>query len=236
MSLENTDPNQQLPDQQMTEGMEKQVPEKAQARKKKQRKFSWFRFFGRLFLVFGVLLGITYLVAYFYFNAYLRKEIIRLASSKTDSLYTLQIDYIGVNLFTSSIQVKNAHFYKNPSKWNAFKQQFPDTNYLDVDAQMERFRITGISWLHFLKTREIKIKKIIFQKPQIKFKGNKKRNKDHQRPPPKPIQALTKIIGKIADNLTIEQISIEEGEVDFYNQTPKGLAHHQVEKFTTEIT
>lgn len=235
MSLENTDSNQQLPDQQIAGGVEKQVPEKTQARKKKKRKFSWFRFFGRLFLVFGVLLGITYLMAYFYFNAYLRKEIIRLASSKTDSLYALQIDYIGVNLFTSSIQVKNAHFYKNPSKWNTFKQQFPDTNYLDIDAQMERFRVTGISWLHFLKTREIKIKKIIFQKPQIKFKGNKKHNKDQQRPPPKPVQALTKIIGKIADNLTIEQISIEEGEVGFYNQTPKGQAYHQVEKFTTEI-
>ena len=234
MALDNTTPNQDLPDEDSPRG--ETAPE-GKALPKKKRRFSWFRFLGRSFLVFGLLLGLVYLVAYFYFNTYLRKEIIRQVSVKTDSLYALKIDYIGINLFTATLQVKQAHFQKNTQKWNAFKQQFPDTNYLDMDAHLERLRITGIRWVHFLKTGEIKIKQIVFQKPRIKFHGKtkKKSSKLEQKPPPKPIQALAKILGKFSSDLTIEKIKIEEGEVDFSHQSPRGKAQHQLEQFNTEI-
>ncbi|OJJ17743.1 hypothetical protein BKI52_28175 [marine bacterium AO1-C] len=234
MSLENTKPNPELPDENSPESEEAL---EGKASQKKKRRFSWFRFFGRLFLVFGLLLGLVYLVAYFYFNSYLRKEIIRQVSAKTDSLYALKIDYIGINLFTSTLQVKRAHFQKNPQKWNAFKQQYPDTNYLDMDAQLDRLRITGIRWVHFLKTGEVKIKNIIFQKPKIKFHGKSKKKlpKKERKPPPKPIQALAKALGKFASDLTIEKIQVEDGEVDFSNQSPRGKAQHQLEHFSTEV-
>ena len=235
MSLENTDPNHELPNRSMAEGIERQTSENENEKDKKKRRFSWFRFFGRLFVILGVLLGIIYLVAYFYFNAYLRREIIRLVSTKTDSLYTLKIDYIGVNLFTSSIQVKKAHFYKNLNKWEAFHKQFPDTNYLDMDARMERFRITGIDWVHFLKTREIKIKKIIFQKPEIIYRGVRKKSKPNKRPPPKPVEALAEAVNKIADGLSIGQIKIEDGAINFFNKLPKGQARHQVANLNAEV-
>lgn len=234
MSLENTDPNHESSNERIAEGAEKQASENGNEQRKK-RKFSWFRFFSRLFVILGVLFGIVYLVIYFYFNAYLRKEMIRMVSAKTDSLYALKIDYIGVNLFTSSIQVKKAHFHKNLKKWDAFRKQFPDTSYLNLDARMERLRVTGIDWVHFLKTREIKIKKIIFQRPQISYRGRRKKIKRNKRPPSKPIEALAQAVNKIADGLTIEQIKIVDGTVNFFNRSPKGQAQHQVENLNTEI-
>lgn len=254
MSLENTESSHNVPEENLNNGEESKVPlpengEKDEEKgKKRKRRFSWFRFFARLFVSLGVLLGLVYLVAYFYFNSYLRKEIIRQVSVKTDSLYSLKIDYIGINLFTATVQVKRAHFKKNPQKWDAFKQQYPDTNYLDMDAKLDRLRITGIRWLHFLKTREVKVKNIIFQKPQIRFHGKAKppknkteteaeRDKERgkEKDKPRPVQALAKALNKFASFLTIEKIKIEDGVVDFSNQTPRGLAQHQLEHFSTEV-
>jgi hypothetical protein len=234
MSLENTDPHHELPDGNKSEETEEQNKE-ASKKKRRQRKFSWFRFFGRMLFILGVLLGIIYLVVYFYFNAYLRTEIIRQVSIKTDSLYTLKINYIGVNLFTSSIQVKKAHFHKNSPRWEAFKQQYPDSNYLDIDARIDRLKITGIHWYRFLRTSEIKIRNIVFDEPQIKLLTKPKQQKQNQRPPPKPIEALSKAIRKISNQLTIDQIKIEGGKVDFASKQPKGIARHQAAEINTQI-
>ncbi|WP_299461480.1 hypothetical protein [uncultured Microscilla sp.] len=234
MSLENTDPQRKLSDKNISKETEKQGKE-AQQHKKRKRKFSWFRFFGRLFFTLGVLLGIIYLIAYFYFNAYLRKEMIRLVSVKTDSLYTLKIHDIGVNLFTSSIQLKQAHLYKNNTKWARFRQRYPDSTYLDIDARLDKFKITGIHWFHFLKTSEIKIKKIIFQRPRIKFRSKPKKKARYKKPPPKPVHALMKVLRKIASHVVVEQIKIEEGQIDLLHKQRRGAARHQATKIDIQV-
>ena len=189
-----------------------------------------FRLFQRLAIGFVILFGslatVFYMMIYFYFNPYVKEQIMRSVSQNTDSLYQLQIEKLNINFLNSSIRVQQLKLRKDAKRWKEILDQGEDENQIDIDLQVNQAQATGIHWVKYLRTGELNIDFIELKSPNINFK-NHVAEQDTLPSDKNTSDQITDLINKFSKGLRIRNFTISNANISFRLKTQNKETFHR---------
>ncbi|MDX2306355.1 MAG: hypothetical protein NW226_26335 [Microscillaceae bacterium] len=187
-----------------------------------------FRLFKRLVIGLAVVLGSLaiafYFAVYFYFNPYVKEQIIKNLHQHTDSLYHLQIEGLNINFLNSSIRIQKLKLKRNPKRWQQILDRREDENQVDIDLEVSQARAKGVHWVKFLRTRELDIDLIELQNPKIHFKNHIAQ--DTSRISRTTSEQISDFIGNFSEGLKIRSFTVSNAAISFkFNNRGKETFH-----------
>ncbi len=200
----------------------KRSPVKTSSRKGKSKlKRFLIGFLVILFLVFGTVAA----TVYFYGNDLLKKFITETVKSDSEGLYQVEIRSLYIDVFTGSIRVNGFQLIPDTALYRKIRETDTVAPFL-VYARVDRLRVTGIEFLKALRDKNVLIKKILVQSPELEV---------HLYPPPRlikktgPKKILLAIpLPAVLHSIGLGELQIRDGKLTVYFHSPEKTTHIHV--------
>jgi hypothetical protein len=189
------------------------------------RSFRWVRrlLYGFL-LGFGVLVLGLGLFLFLYLNPFLQYELSRRVSESTDSLYTLEIKHLRVNVLRGSVAINRFQLAKNTERWQKLPNQEKVKYGLDLNLQINQINAQGIHWVKYLLTGDLEIDQILLLNPALQLKNQTSFQRNSN---PKPwLEQTQYLLKRFANQLLIKDLIVEGGELSLNLKNPQGDIWH----------
>jgi hypothetical protein len=174
-----------------------------------------------LFLVFGIFSA----VIYFYGNDLLKKYITETVKSTSKGLYQVEIKSLFIDLVTGNIRISGFRLTPDTVIYRKLRETDTVAPIL-VSARITKLRVSGIDFLRALRDKDIAIKKILVQAPELDVhiyppqSGGKKNGQK------KILLAIP--IPKGIRSIGLKLLQIREGKLTVYFHSPGKTTHIHV--------
>lgn len=122
--------------------------------------------FGGLFLLLLLLLSVGYLWQHFYGEKWVKQYAEEMVRKESDSLYTLSIGDLSINLIAGRITVRNFELVPDTVVYQRLKKKGHVPPFL-IRFRVSALKIRGLETIKAIRDKEVYVSKILIEKPEV---------------------------------------------------------------------
>jgi hypothetical protein len=171
-------------------------------------------FFGLLILIF-VLLGILYLVTYFYGNGLAKDYLVKTINTASKGLYKAEIKSLRIEPLTGGITIRGFDLIPDTAFYNAHSDSDSLSPML-IALHIRKFQVKDFDIKGLVRERKLRIGKILLEMPEVTIYLKKIREKKKGAEPNPKMLSLPLPKGLIL--MKLDEIALQKGKITVINQ------------------
>ncbi len=190
-----------------------------------------------LLLVLSILLLMTFIAgvvyARYWLDPMLKEELVKATARSSKDLYSLRLDRIRVHIFTGRLEADGIQLSTDTVRWEAIRQEKPDSTPLKINLHIKRLRIKDIGWIKYWRTRKLDLDGIEIVEPEldlVSVKDTAQAKLPHvDTLAPGMFDRLPEQIAPFTDQLYIGYVAISNGKFSVRNLMQNKSSYQQAD-------
>lgn len=180
---------------------------------------------GLIFLIFFFVLALTvFAIVRWHLAPIVKQELQNAVTRSSHGLYALSIDKLRINVLTGNVRAYDVSLHTDTLQWQRLRRAQPADIPRKIDLTLASAGIFRIHWWNFYKTRELKLNRIEFSRPDIEVMVVK--DSVLQREPPADtlttglLDRLPRLLAPHVASLHVESITVRNASFRLRTEQP----------------
>ena len=165
---------------------------------------------------------------HFFIDPFVKNKIITSVEKASKGLYILKIDDLEAHFWTGAVTLKKVALTQDPEQLKKHLREKPNSSITKIAIHFDEMTISRIVWWNYLSKNDLEVGLVTIEAPSFELDGKKLEDSEIRASGKAFIDLLPGIIAGFAGSLRIEQLTVQNGKLNYTINSDKGRTHQQI--------